>query len=103
MSEKVKHIYFGANQSFPNPTAITLASINIWKEWETIIHHAFQKRLVRTAYEKHKKQFTVFRTKKECHFVNYIEEILPKIEIGVNERSKKIVKKKISVIEKKVG
>lgn len=30
-------IYFGANQSFPNPTAITLASINIWKEWETMI------------------------------------------------------------------
>ena len=30
-------IYFGANQSFPNPTAITLDSINIWKEWETMI------------------------------------------------------------------
>ena len=26
-------IYFGANQSFPNPTSITLDSINIWKEW----------------------------------------------------------------------
>lgn len=34
--EKITHVYFGANMSFPNPN---VNDADTWKQWETMIQH----------------------------------------------------------------